>query len=180
MKNHRIVTAFLCCLIGIYSCTLSARGADTNTIGGAGTNAPAGTSDARWVHLNHSDGGGGNAPEKVMAGVWNITTVGKQGQSGWSTQSLNQKIPLTFHDHSTSTTPMITGTPFGFTTVKASISTAQTNGPVQFKTGTKVGPAYYFIDWKGTLSPDGTQITDGKFSFMYGTGTFTAVKDSKK
>ena len=131
-------------------------------------------------------------PEKVMAGTWTITTQGQQGLNGYTTQSCvtchpgqsfksltNKKFILNFHDDKTSSIP-ITGTPLGFTTVKAEINAAQKNGEVRFRTGTKSGQDYRYIDWKGTLSPDGTQITDGKFSFLFGTGTFTAVKDSKK
>jgi len=34
----------------------------------------------------------------------------------------------------------------------------------------------YGIDWRGKLSDDGKKITDGKFSLIMGSGTFTAEK----
>lgn len=34
------------------------------------------------------------------------------------------------------------------------------------------------IKWEGKLNRDATEITEGKFSFLLGTGTFTAAKST--
>lgn len=119
----------------------------------------------------------GKTPANVRhpaQGEWKITTVGKQGNMGQKVEALNQSFTLTFNEKNVSGR-MIEGKPFGFPVVTSHYSTAKPGGPVTFVTTYKM-MSIIPINWHGKLSEDGTKITDGKFSFMLGSGTFTATK----
>ena len=107
-------------------------------------------------------------------GEWKITTVGKQGNMGQKVEGLSQSFILTFSEKPVSG-KMIEGKPFGFAIVSSRCSEAKPGGNVSFVTSYKM-MSIIPINWHGKLSEDGTKITDGKFSFMLGSGTFTADK----
>ena len=116
-----------------------------------------------------------------LAGAWKITTVGKQGGMNTKAEALSQTIALTFNEKAVKG-KMIEGKPFGFAIVSSHYSDAKPGGNVTFTTTYKM-MSNVPIGWHGKLSEDGTKITDGKFSFMLGSGTFTAEKagsDAKK
>ena len=116
------------------------------------------------------------AKEKTapLPGEWKITTVGKQGSMGQKAEALSQNIVLTFNEKAVKG-KMIEGKPFGFAIVSSHYSEAKPGGNVTFTTTYKM-MSNVPISWHGKLSEDGTKITDGKFSFMLGSGTFTAEK----
>lgn len=125
--------------------------------------APETTADKTPANVRHPTAGG-----------WKITTVGKQGNMGQKVEALNQSFMLTFNEKTVSGR-MIEGKPFGFPIVTSHYSATKPGGPVSFVTSYKM-VSIVPITWHGKLSEDGTKITDGKFSFMLGSGTFTAAK----
>jgi len=116
-----------------------------------------------------------------LVGEWKITTVGKQGGMNTKAEALSMNLALTFNEKAVKG-KMIEGKPFGFAIVSSHYSDAKPGGNVTFTTTYKM-MSNVPISWHGKLSEDGTKITDGKFSFMLGSGTFTAEKaggDAKK
>jgi hypothetical protein len=111
-----------------------------------------------------------------MTGEWKLTCVGKQGNMNQKAEALSQGFVLTFHEKPVKGKG-IEGKPFGFALVSSRCSEAKPGGNVSFVTTYKM-MSNVPINWHGKLSEDGTQITDGKFSFMLGSGTFTAEKTS--
>lgn len=111
----------------------------------------------------------------LMQGVWKFTTVGKQGSYDLKAESLSQTFELNFHDKPVKG-KTITGEPLGFELVASRLSEAKTGGRVVFTTTYKGDDNQFIITWHGKLSADGTKITDGRFSFPNGAGTFTAER----
>jgi len=109
-----------------------------------------------------------------MPGEWKITCVGKQGSYGQKAEAMSQSFVLTFSEKAVKG-KAIDGKPFGFVLVSSRCSEAKPGGNVNFVTTYKM-MSNVPINWHGKLSEDGTKITDGKFSFMLGSGTFTAEK----
>ena len=109
-----------------------------------------------------------------LPGEWKITTIGKQGSYGQKAEALSSSFVLTFNEKAVKG-KMIEGKPFGFAIVSSHYSEAKPGGNVTFTTTYKM-MSNVPISWHGKLSEDGTKITDGKFSFMLGSGTFTAEK----
>lgn len=109
-----------------------------------------------------------------MTGEWKLTCVGKQGNYNQKAEALSQSFPLTFNEKAVKGKG-IEGKPFGFALVSSRCSEAKPGGNVSFVTTYKM-MSNVPISWHGKLSEDGTKITDGKFSFMLGSGTFTAEK----
>ncbi len=114
--------------------------------------------------------------ESALAGEWKITCVGKQGNMGQKAAAMSQSFVLTFNEKAVKG-KAIEGKPFGFDIVSSRYTEAKPGGNVSFTTTYKK-MSNVPINWHGKLSEDGTQITDGKFSFMLGSGTFTAEKKS--
>jgi len=109
-----------------------------------------------------------------MPGEWKFTCVGKQGNYNQKAEALSQSFVLTFNEKVVKGKG-IEGKPFGFALVSSRCSEAKPGGNVSFVTTYKM-MSNVPISWHGKLSEDGTKITDGKFSFMLGSGTFTAEK----
>jgi len=111
----------------------------------------------------------------LMEGAWKVTAVGKQGNNDQTAQSLSKSFVLTFNEKAAKN-KVIEGEPFGFELVNSRLSEAKPGGRVVFTTTYKDDDNLALIAWHGKLSDDGTKITDGKFSFPSGNGTFTAEK----
>jgi hypothetical protein len=109
-----------------------------------------------------------------MPGEWKITCVGKQGNMGQKAEAMNQSFMLTFLAKPVKGKG-IEGKPFGFAILNSHYSETKPGGNISFTTTYKM-MSNVPISWRGKLSEDGTQITDGKYSFMLGSGTFTAEK----
>ena len=109
-----------------------------------------------------------------MPGEWKLTCVGKQGNYNQKADALSQSFVLTFNEKVVKGKG-IEGQPFGFTLVSSRCSEAKPGGNVSFVTTYKM-TSNVPINWHGKRSEDGTKIADGKFSFMLGSGTFTAEK----
>ena len=109
-----------------------------------------------------------------MPGEWKITCVGKQGSMGQKAEAMSGSFKLTFNEKAVKG-KMIEGKPFGFAIVSSHYSNAKPGDNVSFTTTYKM-MSNVPISWRGKLSEDGAKITDGKFSFMLGSGTFTAEK----
>lgn len=114
--------------------------------------------------------------DALMQGVWNFTTVGKQGSVDLKAESLTQKFELTFHEKPVKG-KAIEGEPFGYNMVNSRLSEAKAGGRVVFTTTYKTDDNILIITWHGKLSDDGLKITDGRFAFPCGAGTFTAEKE---
>jgi|GEM_PF-3512245 len=112
--------------------------------------------------------------EEVMQGTWKFETVGVAGQWGQTKEGLSQKFSLVFLPKAVEGN-IITGRAF-FPISRSKLNTARPGGSVNFSTYYKVGGGEYEAKWRGTLSEDGTKITDGTFSMTTGHGTFTAEK----
>lgn len=115
--------------------------------------------------------------DALMAGTWKITCVGKKGNYGQKAEDLSQSFLLTFSEKPAKG-KAIEGKPFGFEISSSKLGGATPGGSVSFTTNYKRGSSPFSIDWKGKLIEDGTKITDGKFSLMIGSGTFTAEKQT--
>jgi hypothetical protein len=113
--------------------------------------------------------------DSLMQGVWKFTTIGKQGNFETKAESLSQNFELTFHEKAVKG-KAIEGEPLGFTLVSSRLSEAKTGGRVGFTTTYKTDDNILIITWHGKLSEDGNKITEGRFSFPCGAGTFTAEK----
>jgi len=114
---------------------------------------------------------------KLMAGTWTLSTKGITAIKGGDATVFTQTITLNFLTKDAGDNNIITGKTFGNEIVKSSISTAERNGKVAFKTSHKFQHKYYEIKWEGTLDATAKQITNGKFSTPYVSGSFTAVKN---
>jgi len=113
--------------------------------------------------------------DSLMQGVWDFTTIGKQGNFEVKAESLSQKFELTFHEKAVKG-KAIEGEPLGYTLVASRLSEAKPGGRVVFTTTYKTDDNILIITWHGKLSDDGAKITEGRFSFPCGAGTFTAEK----
>ena len=130
------------------------------------------------VALAHA--GGKSAKDKygIMEGVWVVKTVGKTGNWGQDVKALAQEFKLTFLGARKGPI-VIEGNPFGFAIVKSDIACAKKGGGVKFETVYKRDKEYS-IQWVGKLDDEGTKITVGQFSFVLGTGSFTAEKQEQE
>ena len=115
----------------------------------------------------------------LLQGTWKVTTVGIHGEHGQSTQGLCASFVLTFNENSAQD-QAIEGKPFGLDLSRSNVGGAKAGGAVSFSASYKRGLGTHNMHWAGKLSKDGTQLTDGKFSFDLGAGTFTAEKISFK
>jgi hypothetical protein len=113
--------------------------------------------------------------KNIMAGEWKITTVGKKGEWGQDPKALGQTFTLTFEEKAVKG-KAISGKPFGFEIISSRYSRATAGGVVSFTTTYDRGGNPYEIQWKGKLNKEGTAMTAGAFSFILGSGTFTAEK----
>lgn len=111
---------------------------------------------------------------EVMKGAWEIQTQGTQGNWGQDVKALTRTFILVFSGDKKEKIP-ITGSPFGFKIIKSSLQTAKRGDVVRFKAVYHLDKDYD-IDFHGRLNEDGTEISDGKFSFVLGKGTFTGKK----
>ncbi len=114
----------------------------------------------------------------VMAGTWKVSTKATKVNSGGQDISVfTQTRDLVFYDKDERKKKKmdISGSPFGFEIIKSDVQSASKDGKVKFKTSYHV-VCDIAIDWEGTLNKEGNKITDGKFSFMLASGTFTAEK----
>ena len=114
--------------------------------------------------------------DSLMQGVWQFATIGKQGNYDLKAESLTQKFELTFHEKPVKG-KALEGEPFGFTLVNSRLSEAKAGGRVVFTTTYKTDDNVLIITWHGKLSSDGLKITEGRFAFPCGAGTFTAEKE---
>ncbi|MBI2193462.1 MAG: hypothetical protein HYU36_15915 [Planctomycetes bacterium] len=122
------------------------------------------------------------APASVLEGKWTFSTEGERIEGRRDVDRLNRKVRLTF-EKGEKGGMVVVGEPFGFPIIESNISTVTLGGKISFKTTYRVKGQPVPIKWEGKLNREGTEITDGKFSFILGTGTFTAVKatgDDKK
>ena len=114
---------------------------------------------------------------EIMQGAWEIKTQGTQGNWGQDVKALAQTFTLIFSGEKKDKIP-ITGSPFGFKIIKSSLQTAKRGDIVRFKAVYHLDKDYD-IDFHGRLNEDGTEISDGKFSFKFlGKGTFTGKKSN--
>ena len=111
------------------------------------------------------------AGENPLQGKWQFTTVGTSGLHGQTAEGLSQKFSLVFDEKAG-----ITGKVFGKDIDHSHTPETTPNASFSFTTHYKIGDRPFSISWHGKLSGDGTEITDGKFSFIMGAGTFTAKK----
>ncbi|MBI2191290.1 MAG: hypothetical protein HYU36_04830 [Planctomycetes bacterium] len=111
----------------------------------------------------------------AVTGDWTIQTVGEKGNHGQNPKDLSQSFTLKFLSKKEDGKE-VTGSPFGFHVVKSSISQASPGGNVSFKTIYDIGGQTFPIKWDGKLSRDGKKMANGKFSFILGSGAFTASK----
>lgn len=106
---------------------------------------------------------------EIMKGTWEIQTVGKQGKIQ-KPEAFNGKHTIEFDGKK------FHGKPFGWEISTSSLSRAEKGGEVTFTFNYKIQGGNYPLTWKGKLNSEGTEITEGKFTMVPGSGTFTAKK----
>lgn len=130
-----------------------------------------------WVATATGADTAGQGTGNSLIGEWTFETTGVKGEMGQDVKALTQKFALLFRAKSEGgKTLNATGSPFGFAIVRSRVPKAKEGASLSFTTTYVMAGGSNDIKWSGTLSADGKQIEAGKFSFILGSGTFTATR----
>lgn len=110
---------------------------------------------------------------KLIEGGWVISAVSDRSKPGVRLESFSSDHMLVTYD---GVKRQFTGQIFGFPIVESKMAMAQLGDRITFTLTYAEGRERMQVLWFGTLSKDGTRITEGKFSCLPASGTFTAVK----
>jgi hypothetical protein len=110
---------------------------------------------------------------KLLEGGWVISAVGERSKPGVRLDSFSSDHLLITYD---GVKREFSGRIFGFPIVESRMAAARLGDQIVFTLTYADGRDRVQVHWYGDLSKDGTRITDGKFSCLPASGTFTAVK----